>query len=172
MLERGGARLLRDRQWRATRGAFGWLPRDIAQGYAVYGDEAVRTSAFTVPTGSERFLAEAGAPAGHEPCVSPRAPHRHLDHLAQGRFFWGIGSAAPVPPDFEKLVAAGNRHNIKALGQFEALPVAVHGRLTHRATPPGGGSLKQTKPTSTRTADGWMIAQADLSRAHACALAQ
>lgn len=78
--------------WHATRGSFVWLPRGIPHGYAVEGEETLRTLAITLPSGFDRFVVEAGEPAG----------------------------ARELPPtgpvDTEKLLAAGNRHGIDTLG--------------------------------------------------------
>lgn len=84
-----------DRQWRATRGAFVWLPRGIPHGYAVDGDAPLRTLAFTVPAGFERFVADAGEPAGARTLPPPGAP------------------------DIAKLLAAGTKHHIETLGPPE-----------------------------------------------------
>ncbi len=85
-----------ERRWRATRGAFVWLPRGIPHGYAVDGDETLRTLAFTVPAGFERFVADAGAPAAARTLPPPGAP------------------------DIEKLLAAGATYNIETLGPPDA----------------------------------------------------
>ena len=81
-----------DQKWRAEKGGFVWLPRGIPHGYAVDGEETLRTLAITVPGGFDRFVVEGGEPA----------QERHLP------------SAGPV--DIEKVVAAGNRHSIEILG--------------------------------------------------------
>ena len=52
-----------DQQWRATAGDFVWLPRGVPHGYAVDGDQSLRTLAICVPTGFESFVRDAGEPA-------------------------------------------------------------------------------------------------------------
>ncbi|MDQ6834357.1 MAG: cupin domain-containing protein [Chloroflexota bacterium] len=84
-----------DQSWRATVGSFVWLPRGIPHSYAVDGDEMLRTLAFTVPAGFERFVAEAGEPAQERTLPPPGAP------------------------DIEKLLAAGAKYNIENLGPPE-----------------------------------------------------
>ncbi len=81
-----------DRTWRATKGGFVWLPRGIPHGYAVDGDETLRTLAITVPAGFDAFVVEASDPA--ETRTLP----------------------APGELDIPKLITAGNRHNIEILG--------------------------------------------------------
>ena len=78
--------------WRATKGGFVWLPRGIPHGYAVEGDEPLRTLALTVPAGFDQFVIEAGEPA--ETRTLP----------------------PPGPLDFPKLIAAGNKYNNEILG--------------------------------------------------------
>jgi hypothetical protein len=70
--------------------------RNIPHGYAVDGNETLRTLAFTVPAGFGRFVAEAGTPAGE----------RTLPPAGE--------------PDIEKLLAASAKHNIESLGPPEA----------------------------------------------------
>ena len=84
-----------DHTWRATPGSFVWLPRGIPHGYAVEGDETLRTLAITVPAGFDRFVAEAGEPA-RERIVPP-----------------------PGAPDIEKLNAAAATAGIEHLGPPE-----------------------------------------------------
>ena len=84
-----------EQQWQATAGAFIWLPRDIPHGYAVVGDEPLRTLALLLPGGEERFFAEAGEPAQERTLPPPGAP------------------------DIEKLLAAGDRYNVETLGPPE-----------------------------------------------------
>jgi quercetin dioxygenase-like cupin family protein len=84
-----------DREWRASRGAFVWLPRGIPHGYAVEGDEPLRTLAFALPAGFECFVVEAGEPA------------RTRD------------LPPPSPPDVEKLNAAAARVGIEHGGPPE-----------------------------------------------------
>ncbi len=81
-----------DRTWRATKGGFVWLPRGIPHGYAVEGDEPLRTLAITVPAGFDQFVADAG-----EPAAARTLP-------------------PPAEPDIPKLLAAGDRHNIETVG--------------------------------------------------------
>ncbi len=81
-----------EQTWRATKGSFVWLPRGIAHGYAVEGNETVRTLVITVPAGFDQGVVEAGEPA-QERCLP-----------AQG------------PIDTAKLLAAGDRHEIDTLG--------------------------------------------------------
>ena len=59
-----------DREWRAAAGDFVWLPRGIPHGYSIDGD-VLRTLAITVPAGFERFVREAGAPAGERALPPP-----------------------------------------------------------------------------------------------------
>ena len=92
-----------DREWRATTGAFVWLPRGIPHGYAVDGDEPLRTLAITVPADFDRFVIEAGEPA-RERVLPP-----------------------PAAPDIAKLEAAGAKYGIETVGppvQFEGTPTA------------------------------------------------
>ncbi len=63
-----------DREWRATTGAFVWLPRGVPHGYAVDGDEPLRTLAIALPAGFEQFVAEAGEPARERIIPPPAAP--------------------------------------------------------------------------------------------------
>jgi mannose-6-phosphate isomerase-like protein (cupin superfamily) len=53
-----------DQQWRATAGDFVWLPRGVVHGYAIEGDQPLRTLAICLPTGFESFVRDAGEPAG------------------------------------------------------------------------------------------------------------
>lgn len=85
-----------DRQWRVTRRGLVWLPHGIPHGYTVDGDETLRTLAFTVPAGLERFVAEGGAPAAARTLQPPGAP------------------------DIDKLLAAGSKHGIENLGPPQA----------------------------------------------------
>lgn len=92
-----------DQEWRATTGAFVWLPRGVPHGYAVEGDEPLRTLAITLPAGFDRFVVEAGEPA-QERTLPP-----------------------PAAPDIEKLVAVGTKYGIETVGppvQFEGTPTA------------------------------------------------
>ena len=84
-----------DHTWRATRGSFIWLPRGIPHGYAVEGDEPLRTLAMSLPAGFEQFVAEAGEPA-RERTLPP-----------------------PAAPDVEKLLAAAARYGQDILGPPE-----------------------------------------------------
>lgn len=63
-----------DQAWRATAGSFIWLPRGIPHGYAVEGDEPLRTLAMSLPAGFERFVTEAGEPARERTLPPPAAP--------------------------------------------------------------------------------------------------
>jgi quercetin dioxygenase-like cupin family protein len=81
-----------EQTWRATKGSFVWLPRGIPHGYAVDGDETLRTLAITVPGGFASFVIEAG-----EPAAARELP-------------------PPGPVDVEKMVAAGVRQGIVTLG--------------------------------------------------------
>ncbi len=92
-----------DQEWAATTGAFVWLPRGIPHGYAVVGDETLRTLAITVPAGFDRFVVEASEPA-QERTLPP-----------------------PSPPDIAKLEAAGAKYGIETVGppvEFTSAPVA------------------------------------------------
>jgi len=71
---------------------FVWLPRGIPHGYAVEGDETLRTLAITVPAGFDQFVAEAGEPAAS----------RTLPPSGE--------------PNIPKLLASGDRHNIETVG--------------------------------------------------------
>ena len=84
-----------DRSWRATPGSFVWLPRGIPHGFAVDGDETLRSLAITLPAGFERFVAEVGEPA-RERTLPP-----------------------PAAPDVEKLLAAAAKHGQEILGPPE-----------------------------------------------------
>ena len=74
-----------EQTWRATKGSFVWLPRGIPHGYAVDGDETLRTLAITLPAGFASFVIEAG-----EPAATRQLP-------------------LPGPMDIEKVAAAGAR---------------------------------------------------------------
>ncbi len=92
-----------DQEWQGTTGSFVWLPRGIPHGYAVDGDEPLRTLAITVPAGFDRFIAEAGEPA-LERTLPP-----------------------PGPPDIAKLEAAGAKYDIETVGppvEFTSTPAA------------------------------------------------
>lgn len=84
-----------DEAWRATTGSFVWLPRGIPHGYAVDGDETLRTLAITLPADFECFVAEAGEPARERKVPAPGAPN------------------------IEKLLAAGDKYGIETLGPPE-----------------------------------------------------
>ena len=84
-----------DRAWRATTGSFVWLPRGVPHGYAVEGEEPLRTLALSFPAGFERFVAEAGEPA----------PTRTLP--------------PPGAPDVEKLLATATKYGQEILGPPE-----------------------------------------------------
>jgi mannose-6-phosphate isomerase-like protein (cupin superfamily) len=90
-----------DREWRATTGAFVWLPRGTPHGYAVDGDELLRTLAIALPAGFDRFVVEAGEPA-RERTLPP-----------------------PAPPDIARLDAVGAKYGIETVGppvQFAGTP--------------------------------------------------
>ena len=92
-----------DQEWRATTGSFVWLPRGVPHGYAVDGDEPLRTLAIALPAGFDRFVVEVGEPAGERSLPPPAAP------------------------DVAKLVAVGTRYGIENLGppvQFSGTPPA------------------------------------------------
>ncbi len=92
-----------DQEWRATTGSFVWLPRGIPHGYAVDGEETLRTLAITVPAGFDRFVVEAGELAAERTLPPPAAP------------------------DIAKLEAAGAKYGIETLGppvQFTSTPSA------------------------------------------------
>ena len=84
-----------DRTWHAKAGSFVWLPRGIPHGYAVDGDEQLRTLAITLPAGFECFVRESGVPA-RERSLPP-----------------------PAAPDMEKLVAAAAKYGQVVLGPPE-----------------------------------------------------
>jgi quercetin dioxygenase-like cupin family protein len=81
-----------DQEWRATTGSFVWLPLGIPHGYAVEGEETVRTLAIVLPSGFDRFVVEAGEPAK----VRVLPP--------------------PAPPDIAKLDAVGAKYGIETVG--------------------------------------------------------
>ncbi len=117
----GGMRgICGDQEWQATTGSFVWLPRGIPHGYAVDGDEPLRTLAIALPGGFDRFIVEAGEPAGERTLPSPAAP------------------------DIAKLEAVGTKYGIENVGppvQFARTPVAVSERMPaahdfQRARPP------------------------------------
>ncbi len=90
-----------DQEWSGMTGSFVWLPRGIPHGYAVDGDETLRTLAITAPAGFDRFVVEAGEPA-QERILPP-----------------------PGPPDLVKLEAAGVKYGIETVGppvQFTGTP--------------------------------------------------
>ncbi|MDP8899857.1 MAG: cupin domain-containing protein [Actinomycetota bacterium] len=63
-----------DQSWRATPGSFVWLPRGIPHGYAVDGDEPLRSLALVMPGGFDRFIVEAGELARERTLPPPGAP--------------------------------------------------------------------------------------------------
>ncbi|CAA9238094.1 MAG: hypothetical protein AVDCRST_MAG93-1191 [uncultured Chloroflexia bacterium] len=81
-----------DQPWRATAGSFVWLPRGVPHGYAVDGDEPLRSLAILMPGGFDRFVTEVGEPA-RERTLPP-----------------------PSPPDVDKLLAAAARDGQEILG--------------------------------------------------------
>lgn len=90
-----------DQEWRAMTGSFVWLPRGVPHGYAVEGDEPLRTLAIALPSGFDRFVVEAGEPA-RERTLAP-----------------------PAAPDVERLIAVGTEYGIENLGpplQFPGPP--------------------------------------------------
>jgi quercetin dioxygenase-like cupin family protein len=92
-----------EHEWRATTGSFVWLPRGIPHGYAVDGDETLRTLAITVPAGIDRFIVETGEPARERTLPLPAAP------------------------DIAKLEAVGTKYGIENVGppvQFTDTPPA------------------------------------------------
>ena len=52
-----------DVEWFAHKGAVVWLPSGSVHGWAVYGDEQVRSLAMTVPGSFDKFIRETGEPA-------------------------------------------------------------------------------------------------------------
>jgi quercetin dioxygenase-like cupin family protein len=82
-----------DREWRASRGAFVWLPRGIPHGYTVEGDEPIRTLAFALPAGFEHFVVEAGEPAEARTLPPPGAPDVEKLNAAAARV--GIEHVGP-----------------------------------------------------------------------------
>jgi quercetin dioxygenase-like cupin family protein len=87
--------ILDGKPWYAGAGAFVWLPRGSTHGYEVVGDTPVRSLVITVPSGFDRFVAEAGDPA----------PERVLP--------------PPAPPDIPRLLAAAEKHGQTILGRLE-----------------------------------------------------
>ena len=63
-----------EQAWRATAGAFVWLPRGIPHGYAVDGDEPLRALAIRMPGGCDRCDVEVGALAQERTVPPPAAP--------------------------------------------------------------------------------------------------
>ncbi len=84
-----------DQSWYATPGSLVWLPRSVPHGYAVDGDETLRSLVINIPAGFERFVMEAGEPA-LERTLPP-----------------------PAAPDVEKLNAAAAKVGIEHLGPPE-----------------------------------------------------
>lgn len=84
-----------DQSWYATPGSLVWLPRSVPYGYAVDGDETLRSLVINMPAGFERFVMEAGEPA-LERTLPP-----------------------PAAPDVEKLNAAAAKVGIEHLGPPE-----------------------------------------------------
>jgi hypothetical protein len=81
-----------EQEWRGTTGSFVWLPRGIPHGYAVDGEETLRTLAIALPAGFDRFVVEGGEPARERTLPPPGAP------------------------DLAKLEAAGAKYGIETLG--------------------------------------------------------
>jgi quercetin dioxygenase-like cupin family protein len=52
-----------DVEWFAHKGAFVWLPKGSVHGWAVYGDEPVRSLAICLPGNFDKFVRETGEPA-------------------------------------------------------------------------------------------------------------
>jgi mannose-6-phosphate isomerase-like protein (cupin superfamily) len=77
-----------DKSWDATAGSFVFLPRGIIHGFTVTGDAPLRGLQLTIPSGFERFIAEAGEPAQTD------AP-------------------ATTAPNIEKLLAAAAKHHME-----------------------------------------------------------
>ncbi len=88
-----------EQEWRATTGAFVWLPRGVPHGYMVEGDETLRTLAMAMPAGFERFVREAGQPAAERALPPPAGP--------------------PSAADIERLNAAAAKVGIEHLGPLE-----------------------------------------------------
>ena len=84
-----------EQEWRGPTGSFVWLPRGIPHGYAVDGEETLRTLAIALPAGFDRFVVEGGEPA-RERTLPP-----------------------PAAPDVEKLNAAAAKVGIEHLGPPE-----------------------------------------------------
>jgi quercetin dioxygenase-like cupin family protein len=82
-----------DQEWRASRGAFVWLPRGIPHGYAVEGDEPLRTLAFAIPAGFDEFVIETGEPASTRTLPPPGAPN--LERMAAAAAKAGIETLGP-----------------------------------------------------------------------------
>jgi quercetin dioxygenase-like cupin family protein len=83
-----------DQEWRASRGAFVWLPRGVPHGYAVEGDAPLRTLAFALPAGFDRFVVEAGEPAPARTVPPPGAPDLVKLNAAAARA--GIENVGPA----------------------------------------------------------------------------
>ena len=97
-------------QWRATAGDFVWLPRGIPHGYAIDGDDVLRTLAITLPAGFERFVRDGGEPA-KERALPP-----------------------PSELDVPKLVAAATKYGQEFIDA--PAPANASARdMTHRTTP-------------------------------------
>ena len=81
-----------DQPWAAEAGSFVWLPNGTKHGFTVVGDKPVRLLAITVPSGFDRFVAEAGDPA----------PERRIP--------------PPAPVDVERLAASAAKYGQEILG--------------------------------------------------------
>lgn len=81
-----------DQQWHAEAGSFVWLPREVPHGFMVVGDNRLRMLVIALPSGFDRFVAEAGAPA----------PQRVLP--------------PPAAPDVGRMIAVGQKYGQTVLG--------------------------------------------------------
>jgi quercetin dioxygenase-like cupin family protein len=84
-----------DEEWTATAGSFVWLPRGIAHGFAVVGDQDARILAMVLPSGFDGFVREVGDPA----------PERVMP--------------PPFEPDVERLLAAAGAYGQEVLGPLQ-----------------------------------------------------
>lgn len=80
-------------EWVAAPGSFVWLPRGSVHGYAVVGDQPLRSLAMTMPAGFDNFVRESGVPAAEQ--VLP---------------------PVDLPIDFDRVNAAAVKHGQSVLG--------------------------------------------------------
>lgn len=89
-----------DGKWlKAGPGAFVFGPREVAHGFKVIGNRAVRMLLMCTPAGFERFVLELGMPA----------------------------AAAPGPPDMQKLMETAAKYHIDIHGPLPEMPAELDG---------------------------------------------